>query len=35
MAADLRAEAHAALSPFGDGARRLHELTDFIVERTF
>ncbi len=34
-AADLRAEAHAALAPFGERARRLHELTDFIVERSF
>ena len=35
MAADLRAEAHAALDAFGDASRRLHELTDFIVERSF
>ena len=35
MAAELRAEAHAALEPFGEKARRLHELTDFIVERSF
>lgn len=35
MAAALRAEAHAALAPFGERARRLHELTDFIVERSF
>ncbi|QDX80848.1 geranyl transferase [Denitratisoma sp. DHT3] len=34
-AAELRAEAHHHLSPFGDRARRLHELTDYIVERTF
>jgi farnesyl diphosphate synthase len=34
-AAELRAEAHAALDAFGDRARRLHELTDFIVERSF
>jgi len=30
----LRAEAHAALTPFGDGARRLHELVDWIVTRS-
>jgi len=35
MAAELRTEAHAALDAFGDKARRLHELTDFIVERSF
>jgi len=35
MAAQLRDEAHAALATFGAGARRLHELTDFIVERNF
>ena len=34
-AAGLRDEAHQALAAFGDGARRLHELTDFIVERSF
>ena len=35
MAADLRQDAHDALAGFGDAARRLHELTDYIVERTF
>lgn len=35
MAARLRDDAHAALAPFGDTATRLHELTDFIVERHF
>ncbi len=35
LAAELRAEAKAALAPFGDRARRLLELTDFIVERRF
>lgn len=35
MAADLRAEAHEALATFGDAAERLHQLTDFIVERSF
>jgi farnesyl diphosphate synthase len=35
MAAELRAEAKAALAPFGDRARRLLELTDYIVERRF
>ncbi len=35
MAAALRAEAHDALAGFGAQARRLHELTDFIVERSF
>ena len=34
-AAELRAEAHAALADLGERARRLHELTDFIVERSF
>ena len=34
-AADLRAEAKASLAYFGDRARRLIELTDFIVERKF
>jgi len=34
-AAELRAEAHAALAPFGARARRLAELTDFIVDRKF
>jgi len=34
-AAGLRDEAHQALAPFGATARRLHELTDFIVERSF
>lgn len=35
MASKLRQDAHDALAPFGDSAVRLHELTDFIVERTF
>ena len=34
-AAELRAEAHQALAPFGPPAARLHELTDFIVDRSF
>ena len=34
-AAELRADAHAALAPFGGAARRLAELTDFIVDRSF
>jgi len=34
-AAELRQEAHAALEPFGPGAQRLRELTDYIVERSF
>jgi len=33
-AAALRAQAHDALAPFGNGARRLHELVDWIVTRT-
>jgi farnesyl diphosphate synthase len=32
-AAELLAEAHAALEPLGEGARRLRELADFIVHR--
>jgi farnesyl diphosphate synthase len=35
MAAKLRQDAHDALAPFGNSATRLHELADFIVERTF
>ena len=34
-AALLRDEAHAALAGFGAAAGRLHELADFIVDRTF
>lgn len=34
-AVELRTAAHAALAPFGEGARRLGELTDFIVDRHF
>jgi len=34
-AAELRTAAHAALAPFGDAARRLGELTNFIVDRSF
>jgi farnesyl diphosphate synthase len=35
MASKLRQDAHDALAPFGASALRLHELADFIVERTF
>ena len=35
LAGEMRDEAHAALSDFGAQAQRLHELTDFIVARTF
>jgi len=35
MAAGLHEEALAALVPFGEGARRLHELADFIVLRKY
>jgi farnesyl diphosphate synthase len=35
MAGKLRQDAHDSLAPFGDVAARLHELSDFIVERTF
>ena len=35
MSNELRQDAHTALEPFGESAARLHELTDFIVERTF
>jgi len=35
MAGKLRQDAHEVLAPFGDSAVRLHELADFIVERTF
>lgn len=35
MAAELHREALAALAPFGDDARRLRELADFIVLRKF
>ena len=34
-AAELRQEAQTALQPFGPGAQRLRELTDYIVERSF
>jgi farnesyl diphosphate synthase len=34
LADDLRGEALAALDPLGPEARRLRELTDFIVLRT-
>ncbi|MCF8150151.1 MAG: polyprenyl synthetase family protein [Burkholderiaceae bacterium] len=34
-AAKLRQDAHDALAPFGEAANRLHELTDYIVERNF
>lgn len=33
LAEQLRQEAHAALAPFGDKARRLRELADLIVQR--
>ena len=35
MSSKLRQDAHDALVPFGESALRLHELADFIVERTF
>jgi farnesyl diphosphate synthase len=35
LAAELRAEAKAALSGFGPAAGRLLQLTDYIVERTY
>jgi farnesyl diphosphate synthase len=35
MANLLRHDAQKTLAPFGAAAIRLHELTDFIVERTF
>lgn len=35
LAEELRAEAHAALAPFGATAARLRELADFIVLRRF
>ena len=35
MAAKLRQDAHDALTSFGGAASRLHELADFIVDRTF
>ena len=35
MAAALRQDAHDALTTFGASAKRLHELADFIVDRTF
>jgi len=35
MSITLRQDAHDALEPFGKSALRLHELADFIVERTF
>ena len=34
-AAELRTEAHAGLAPFGEAAQRLHQLTNFIVDRSF
>ncbi|HVL76637.1 MAG TPA: farnesyl diphosphate synthase [Noviherbaspirillum sp.] len=33
LAQKLRADAHAALAPFGDPARRLREIADLIVQR--
>ena len=35
LAEELRGEAHAALDGFGERARRLHEVADFIVLRKF
>jgi farnesyl diphosphate synthase len=35
LAGELRAEAHAALAPLGERARRLAQLADFIVLRKF
>jgi farnesyl diphosphate synthase len=35
MSSKLKQDAHDALEPFGESALRLHELADFIVERTF
>ena len=35
MASKLRQDAHDALASFGEPALRLHQLTDFIVERTY
>lgn len=35
MASKLRQDAHDALAAFGEPAMRLHQLTDFIVERTY
>jgi len=35
LAADLRSDAHANLAMFGDRARRLAQLTDYIVDRSF
>lgn len=35
LAGELRAEAHAALEPLGERARRLAQLADFIVLRKF
>ena len=32
-AAELIAEAHGALEPFGEGARELHALADRVLER--
>lgn len=34
-AAELRQEAHDALAGFGAAAQRLHELTDFIIDRRY
>ena len=33
LAEQLRCDAHAALAPFGDKARRLRELADLVVQR--
>ncbi len=35
LALELRADAHAALGPLGAPAKRLRQLADFVVERTF
>lgn len=35
LAEDLRRDAHDSLTGFGDGARRLAQLTDYIIDRSF
>jgi farnesyl diphosphate synthase len=35
LAQELRTDAHAALDTLGAPAQRLHQLADFVVERTF
>ncbi len=34
-AAELRAATHESIAPFGEAALRLHQLTDFICDRSF